>query len=153
MNRRDFILNGLLLAGAFSVRPVLSFGADRHVYKLAPISILPDGLWNTPPEIRDSYRFAVLNRETLRSEMLKIARARAAELNINVRFSLADPEALPFRDQVFDTVVSSASRNGTRWHAASQIVLLEHGRSDRQWLGRFQDRHAAGTLMSYSTNE
>jgi len=65
MNRRDFILNGLLLAGAFSVRPVLSFGADRHVYKLAPISILPDGLWNTPPEIRDSYRFAVLNRETL----------------------------------------------------------------------------------------
>jgi hypothetical protein len=25
---------------------------------------------------------------------------------------------------------------------SSQIVLLEHGRSDCQWLGRWQDRHA-----------
>jgi Protein of unknown function with PCYCGC motif len=65
MNRRDFILDGLLVVGAFSL-PVRSFGAGAHVYKLAPISMLPDGLWNTPPEIRDSYRFAVLNRETLR---------------------------------------------------------------------------------------
>ena len=65
MNRRDFILNGLIVGGAFWL-PGASFGARDHVYKLAPISMLPDGLWNTPPEIRDAYRFAVLNRETLR---------------------------------------------------------------------------------------
>jgi hypothetical protein len=65
MDRREFFLNGLLLAAAFSL-PGHAFGAGGHVYKLAPISMLPDGLWNTPPEIRDAYRFAVLNRETLR---------------------------------------------------------------------------------------
>jgi hypothetical protein len=25
---------------------------------------------------------------------------------------------------------------------SGQILLLEHGRSDREWLGRWQDRHA-----------
>ena len=66
MNRRDFIVNGLLLAGAFSLTPTHLLDAAGHVYKLAPLSMLPEGLRNTPPEIRDTYRFAVLNRETLR---------------------------------------------------------------------------------------
>ena len=65
MNRRDFVVNGLLLAGAFSLSPAHLLGAAGHVYKLAPLSMLPEGLRNTPPEIRDAYRFAVLNRETL----------------------------------------------------------------------------------------
>ena len=66
MNRRDFVVNGLLLAGAFSLSPTHSLGAAGHVYKLAPLSMLPEDLRNTPAEIRDTYRFAVLNRETLR---------------------------------------------------------------------------------------
>jgi len=66
MNRRELVVNGLLLAGAFSLSPAHSLGAGGHVYKLAPVSMLPEGLRNTPPEIRDAYRFAVLNRETLR---------------------------------------------------------------------------------------
>ena len=40
----------------------------------------------------------------LSSEMLKVARKRAAKLNINVQFFLADAEALPFREHCFDTV-------------------------------------------------
>jgi ubiquinone/menaquinone biosynthesis C-methylase UbiE len=42
---------------------------------------------------RDCQIFAV----DLSNEMLKLARERAAKLNINVQFSLADAEALPFR--------------------------------------------------------
>ncbi len=90
----------------------------------------------------------------LSSEMLKIARERAAKLNIKIRFALADAEALPFPDECFDTVASSLStctfpnpttalREMARvTKPAGQILLLEHGRSDRGWLGRWQDRHA-----------
>jgi ubiquinone/menaquinone biosynthesis C-methylase UbiE len=90
----------------------------------------------------------------LSREMLKVARERAAKLNINAHFSLADAEALPFPDHCFDTVVSSLSTCTFPNPAAAlqemaricklsgQILLLEHGRSDREWLGRWQDRHA-----------
>jgi uncharacterized protein with PCYCGC motif len=64
MERRDFTLKGLLLIGACSI-PVGSFGAAGHVYKLAPLSMLPEGIRNAPPEIRDAYRFAVTNRNVL----------------------------------------------------------------------------------------
>ena len=87
-------------------------------------------------------------------EMLKVARERGAKLNVRVQFLLADAEAQPFRDRCFDTIVSSLS-TCTFPHPAkalqemarvskpfSQILLLEHGRSDRQWLGRWQDCHA-----------
>jgi ubiquinone/menaquinone biosynthesis C-methylase UbiE len=87
-------------------------------------------------------------------EMLKVARQRGAKLNVKVQFAMADAEALPFRDRCFDTVVSSLSTctfpnpaNALQEMArvskpSSQILLLEHGRSDREWLGRWQDRHA-----------
>jgi hypothetical protein len=65
MNRRGFIMNGLLVVGAFAVPPAPLLGAADHIYKLAPLSILPDGLRNAPPEIRDAYRFAVVNRNLL----------------------------------------------------------------------------------------
>jgi ubiquinone/menaquinone biosynthesis C-methylase UbiE len=90
----------------------------------------------------------------LSREMLKRARERAAKLNINAQFSLADAEALPFRDGCFNTVVSSLStctfpnpaealREMARVAKPSaKILLVEHGRSDRGWLGRWQDRHA-----------
>lgn len=90
----------------------------------------------------------------LSGEMLAIAQTRASRLKINVAFLLADAETLPLSDESFDTVVSSLStctfpdpvaalgemkrvcrRNG-------RILLLEHGRSNREKLARFQDRHA-----------
>ena len=86
-------------------------------------------------------------------EMLNIARKRAAKLSMDVFFLLADAEALPFHEKSFDTVVSSlitctfpnpvsALREMARvCKPGGEILLLEHGRSDREWLGRWQDRH------------
>jgi ubiquinone/menaquinone biosynthesis C-methylase UbiE len=87
-------------------------------------------------------------------EMLNVARKRAGKLRMKISFVLADAEALPFRDKSFDTVVSSlttctfpnpvaAVREMARvcW-PEGKILLLEHGRSDREWLGRWQDRRA-----------
>lgn len=86
--------------------------------------------------------------------MLAIARKQADRLNREVPFLIMDGGALAFPDESFDTVVSSLTlctfpdpvgvlremrrvcrRNG-------RILLLEHGRSDREWLGRWQDRRA-----------
>ena len=90
----------------------------------------------------------------LSREMLTIAQKRASRLQMNVSFLLADAEALPFSAKTFDTVVSSLSTctfpNAVAALAEmarvcrtdGKILLLEHGRSDREWLGRWQDRHA-----------
>jgi ubiquinone/menaquinone biosynthesis C-methylase UbiE len=87
-------------------------------------------------------------------KMLNVARQRAAKLSMHVSFSLADAEVLPFADGCFDTVVSSLSTCTFPNPAGAfaemarvcrmdgKILLLEHGRSDRDWLGRWQDRHA-----------
>jgi ubiquinone/menaquinone biosynthesis C-methylase UbiE len=87
-------------------------------------------------------------------KMLSVARRQAAKLSMNVSFSLTDAEALPFPDKSFDTVVSSlttctfpnpvaALREMARvCRTNGKILLLEHGRSDREWLGRWQDRRA-----------
>ena len=45
----------------------------------------------------------------LSSEMLNVARERAAKLSMHASLSLADAEVLPFADHSFDTVVSSLS--------------------------------------------
>jgi len=85
-------------------------------------------------------------------EMLNVARTRAAKLSVNLSPLLADAEALPFPDKSFDTVVSSlttctfpnpvaALKEMVRvCRTNGKILLLEHGRSDREWLGRWQDR-------------
>jgi ubiquinone/menaquinone biosynthesis C-methylase UbiE len=90
----------------------------------------------------------------LSKEMLNVARRRAAKLSMHVSFSVADAEALPFSDESFDTVVSSLSTCTFPNPVAAleemkrvcrpqgKVLLLEHGRSDREWLGRWQDRHA-----------
>lgn len=88
------------------------------------------------------------------SAMLRVARRRAARLALPVRFLSMDAEALPLRARAFDTVVSSLSlctfpdpmaalREMARvCRPEGRILLLEHGRSDREWLGRWQDRRA-----------
>ena len=90
----------------------------------------------------------------LSKEMLSVARRRATKLSMNVSFLVADAEAIPFRERSFDTIVSSLStctfpnpvialREMARvCRTKGKILLLEHGRSDRERLGRWQDRHA-----------
>lgn len=85
--------------------------------------------------------------------MLEIARRRADRIGLKIAFRVMDGEALAFPDQHFDTVVSSPPyapfpiqrlRSG-KWPGYAgegRILLLEHGRSDREWLGRWQDRKA-----------
>lgn len=86
--------------------------------------------------------------------MLEVARREAQRLGVKTRFLVMDAESLAFPDQTFDTVVSSltvctftdpmaALREMARVSRPDgRILLLEHGRSDREWLGRWQDRRA-----------
>jgi ubiquinone/menaquinone biosynthesis C-methylase UbiE len=86
--------------------------------------------------------------------MLAIARRRAARLGLDARLFLMDAAALDFPDRHFDTVLSTCSlctfpdpvaalREMSRvCRTSGRILLLEHGRSGRPWLGRWQDRHA-----------
>ena len=86
--------------------------------------------------------------------MLKVARTRSADLSMHVSFLIGDAAALPFPEHSFDTVVSSLStctfpdpeaalKEMTRvCRPQGKVLLLEHGRSNREWLGRWQDRHA-----------
>jgi ubiquinone/menaquinone biosynthesis C-methylase UbiE len=90
----------------------------------------------------------------LSREMLNVARTRAARLSMDASLALVDAEALPFPDSSFDTVVSSLSTCTFPDPVASlkemarvcrptgKILLLEHGRSNCEWLARFQDRTA-----------
>lgn len=90
----------------------------------------------------------------LSREMLASAQTRASGLKMKVSFLLADAETLPFSDESFDTVVSSLSTCTFPDPIASlgeikrvcrrkgKILLLGHGRSDREKLARWQDRHA-----------
>jgi ubiquinone/menaquinone biosynthesis C-methylase UbiE len=86
--------------------------------------------------------------------MLDIARQRAKKLGIDVSFLLMDAENLAFPDGSFDTVVDSLSlctfpdplialkEMARVCRSEGRILLLEHGRSDSEWLGRWQDRRA-----------
>lgn len=86
--------------------------------------------------------------------MLGIARRRGESLGLNSSFLIMDAENLAFPDRSFDTVVSSltlctfpdpvaALREMARvCRTNGHILLLEHGRSNREWLGRWQDRTA-----------
>ena len=86
--------------------------------------------------------------------MLAVARKRTDELSLTIRFALMHAEKLGFPDECFDTVVSSLStctfpnpvvalkEIARVCRSEGKILQLEHGRSDRDWLGRFQDRHA-----------
>ena len=84
--------------------------------------------------------------------MLDGARIRAEKLSLSLSLAVMDAEALSFPDQTFDTVVSSLtmctfpdpiaalSQMSRVCKSEGKILLLEHGRSNREWLGRWQDR-------------
>src|SRR5215470_5859425 len=68
MERRYFLAR-VALAMTTLLLTLLSkrttFGA-AHRYKLAPESILPSDVQKAPAEVREAYRFALANRDTLR---------------------------------------------------------------------------------------
>jgi ubiquinone/menaquinone biosynthesis C-methylase UbiE len=105
-----------------------------------------------------NFRYYASVRRVIASDlsevMLARARAKAEHLPLSISFIIADAEVLPFGDQAFDTVVSTLTIctfpdpiNALKEMArvcrpGGKILLLEHGRSDREWLGRLQDRRA-----------
>ena len=66
MNRRGFLNRGLLLSAGVLFAGCTKLEAAEHRYKLAPESILPPDIAKAPAEVREAYRFAILNRDTLR---------------------------------------------------------------------------------------
>jgi ubiquinone/menaquinone biosynthesis C-methylase UbiE len=86
--------------------------------------------------------------------MVTRARQRAEKLGLHVHFQVMDAAHLGFPDQHFNTVVDALAlctfpdpvavlREMARvCRPQGHILLLEHGHSDRAWLGRWQDRHA-----------
>ena len=85
--------------------------------------------------------------------MLEKAREIARGSKVPVDLRQEDAEALDFPDNSFDTVVSSLSTCSFFNPIAAlqemqrvckpngRILLIEHGRSTWNWLGRYQDRH------------
>ena len=85
--------------------------------------------------------------------MLNMAREHARQLGREVYLREADAEHLEFADNSFDTVISSLSTCSFMDPIAAlkemrrvvktdgQILLIEHGRSNVEWLGRYQDKH------------
>ena len=86
--------------------------------------------------------------------MLSVARRRAGRLGLHACFAIMDGERLAVGDRSFDTVLSTltlctfpdpvaALREMSRvCREGGRVLLLEHGRSDREWIGRWQDRSA-----------
>ena len=66
MNRRVFLIQGLSAAGSIAFAGCTGSGAAEHRYKVAPESILPPDIAKAPGNVREAYRFAILNRDTLR---------------------------------------------------------------------------------------
>ena len=66
MNRREFLTRGLLAVSAMAVAGCRGFEAAEHRYKLAPENVLPADIAKAPDEVREAYRFAIANRDTLR---------------------------------------------------------------------------------------
>lgn len=83
--------------------------------------------------------------------MVEKARESARNAKVPVELRLGDAEALEFPDNSFDTVISSLSTCSFYDPAKAlsemrrvckpdgQILLIEHGRSTWEWLGRYQD--------------
>ena len=66
--RRSFLKTGVLTLAGLMLNPVCMRNtfAAAHRYKLAPESILPADIRSAPVEVREAYRFALANRNTLR---------------------------------------------------------------------------------------
>jgi len=86
--------------------------------------------------------------------MLCMAQKKAKNLKFPITFCLMDAENLGFPDQSFDTIVSSLStctfpnpvgalkEMARVCRTDGRILLLEHGRSNWERIGRWQDKRA-----------
>ena len=96
--------------------------------------------------------YSTLTAVDLSPGMLSQARQRAIQMGLQIDFAVMDGERLAFPDAAFDTVVDSltlctytdpvtAVKEMARvLKPGGSLLMLEHGRSNRSWLGRFQDR-------------
>lgn len=103
------------------------------------------------PLYREGVRLTAVD---LSSEMLEIARALAARMDLSAQFSIADAGKLPFEDQSFDSVVSTfagctfpdpVQAYREMWRVlreGGELLLVEHGRGRSPVLGRLLDRIA-----------
>ena len=69
VDRRRFLMTSALGIGTLVLSSLSrghTFAATSHRYKLAPESILPPDIRKAPAEVREAYRFAIANRDTLR---------------------------------------------------------------------------------------
>jgi hypothetical protein len=66
MKRREFLTGGFVAAGTLMLAGCQRFGAAEHRYELAPENVLPADIAKAPDEVREAYRFAIANRDTLR---------------------------------------------------------------------------------------
>jgi len=90
--------------------------------------------------------------------MLGMARHHAQQLGLEVDLRQGDVEALDFPDRTFDTVISAlatcsylnplaALREMKRvCKPEGRLLLLEHGRSSWELVGRFQDRGVVNSI-------
>jgi ubiquinone/menaquinone biosynthesis C-methylase UbiE len=90
--------------------------------------------------------------------MLDMAREHARQLNIEVDLRQGDVEALDFPDHAFDTVISALATCSYLNPIAAlhemkrvckpdgRLLLLEHGRSSWELIGRLQDRGVVGSI-------
>ncbi len=85
--------------------------------------------------------------------MLEKARSAVLDSGIKVDLFEGDAEALKFPDDSFDTVISTLSTCSffdpvkalkeirRVCKPDGRILLIEHGRSNWEWLGKYQDKH------------
>src|SRR2546423_14329814 len=66
MKRRDFLTMVSIAVATVLVDDLRAIAASEHKYKLAPESLLPKDIRSAPEEVREAYRFAIANRNTLR---------------------------------------------------------------------------------------
>jgi hypothetical protein len=69
VGRRSFLVRGALIIGSVALTTLSdrrTFGAAQHRYKLAPESVLLVDIRKAPDDVREAYRFAIANRDTLR---------------------------------------------------------------------------------------
>jgi ubiquinone/menaquinone biosynthesis C-methylase UbiE len=90
--------------------------------------------------------------------MLAMARAHVRRLNLSVDLFEGDAEALDFPDNTFDTVISALSTCSFLNPITAlqemrrvckpdgRVLLIEHGRSNWEWAGQYQDRHVTDML-------
>jgi hypothetical protein len=67
-DRRDFLTKGVVTVATFVLGSFFArnTAAAAHRYKLAPESILPPDIRKALDDVREAYRFALANRNTLR---------------------------------------------------------------------------------------